>query len=63
MDSDADSHSTPHTTRDQGYADDTWNLNNMPVLRKSVLSHFGGSITGVWAAKRRGGGGVQRVHV
>jgi hypothetical protein len=33
--------------RGEYYAKDSWNLNNIPLLRKSVLSHFGGSITGM----------------
>lgn len=42
-----DKHTGPDLKLKQQYASHAWNLNNMPVLRESVLSHFNTGISGM----------------
>lgn len=42
-----DKHTGPDSKLKQEYANHAWNLNNMPVLRESVLSHFNTGISGM----------------
>ncbi|EFO93600.1 hypothetical protein CRE_12540 [Caenorhabditis remanei] len=42
-----DKHTGPDSQLKQEYASHAWNLNNMPVLRESVLSYFNTGISGM----------------
>ncbi|CAL2040362.1 unnamed protein product [Caenorhabditis brenneri] len=42
-----DKHTGPDSKLKQQYANHAWNLNNMPVLRESVLSYFNTGISGM----------------